>query len=363
MPRRLPGIRFEAQPSEDQGVLPRMDVAAFIGFAASGPLHTPVLIEDPAQLTGIFGSDANLAWDAGRGDWARAQLAPAVRAFFRNGGRRCWVVRVADKHAAQTNTLPMTGILEALERPSGLTLRPALAWARSEGSWADGTQVRTGLTVAAQPLLNIAHGDGPDELRLQLVSQPTEGDLLRLHYVEAGLTAFVAVERVGPEAGVARGRAVWFAPHGVGASPPNGNLQATWWNGPSPQSKAVEIVQGVDADTVRLTFDAPADNGPRRGSLLRLDPASVWIIADDPIELQSGQLEVSGPASRWLSPPPALPDRVIPVCETLSLELRVGRPPFSTVALDDLDFVPAAPRYWAALPTDTELYAVNQLGA
>ena len=37
--RRLPGIRFERQAPEGQIVLPRMDVAAFVGFAASGPLH------------------------------------------------------------------------------------------------------------------------------------------------------------------------------------------------------------------------------------------------------------------------------------------------------------------------------------
>ena len=44
--RRLPGIGFEA-PAVRAGVaLPRMDVAAFVGFAPTGPLQLPVPIDD-----------------------------------------------------------------------------------------------------------------------------------------------------------------------------------------------------------------------------------------------------------------------------------------------------------------------------
>ena len=67
--------------------LPRMDVAAFVGFAASGPLNLPVAVETIADFTSIFGMDLPLAWDAERGEQINAYLAPAVRAFFRNGGR------------------------------------------------------------------------------------------------------------------------------------------------------------------------------------------------------------------------------------------------------------------------------------
>src|SRR3712207_7471121 len=38
-------------------VLPRMDVAAFVGFAASGPLHLPVAVEDASQFAALFGAD------------------------------------------------------------------------------------------------------------------------------------------------------------------------------------------------------------------------------------------------------------------------------------------------------------------
>ena len=108
--RRLPGFRFEVQSPPLRETLPRMDIAVFVGFAASGPLHTPVAVEDMAHFTAIFGADAI----AGVGHAARypvtAYLAPAVRAFFRNGGRRCWVVRVAGEHARR-NVFPIPGLL------------------------------------------------------------------------------------------------------------------------------------------------------------------------------------------------------------------------------------------------------------
>ena len=83
--RRLPGIRFEAQPPALAESLPRMDVAVFVGFAASGPLNMPVAVEDAAQFAAVFGEDAPLVWDRQRGETVYAYLAPAVRAFFRNG--------------------------------------------------------------------------------------------------------------------------------------------------------------------------------------------------------------------------------------------------------------------------------------
>ena len=93
--RTLPGFRFETKAPPLAESLPRMDVAVFVGFAASGPLQTPVALESEAQFEAIFGEDAPLAWDVERGEQIYAYLAPAVRSFFRNGGRRCWVIRVA----------------------------------------------------------------------------------------------------------------------------------------------------------------------------------------------------------------------------------------------------------------------------
>ena len=73
--RRLPGFRFEAQPPPLAEKLPRMDVAVFVGFAATGPLHLPVVVEDAAQFEAVFGADAPLAWDRARGEMVTVRVA------------------------------------------------------------------------------------------------------------------------------------------------------------------------------------------------------------------------------------------------------------------------------------------------
>jgi phage tail sheath protein FI len=67
----------------------RTDIAAFVGIARQGPLDTPVPVESFRQFAAHFGDFTGAAY-----------LAYAVRGFFENGGRRCWVVRVANKDAA-----------------------------------------------------------------------------------------------------------------------------------------------------------------------------------------------------------------------------------------------------------------------
>lgn len=92
--RPLPGVSFQVIQSELEEKLPRMDIAIFVGFATTGDCHIPILVEDVNAFAEKFGDDLKLAWDAERGDYVYAYLASAVRAFFRNGGQRCWVVRV-----------------------------------------------------------------------------------------------------------------------------------------------------------------------------------------------------------------------------------------------------------------------------
>src|SRR5512139_2301382 len=142
---RLPGFRFEVQAPPPVDVLPRMDVAVFVGFAARGPLHRPVRVEAAAQFEMIFGDDAQLAWDEVRGEPVSAYLAPAVRAFFRNGGRRAWIIRVAAQPIA--NYFPITGLLHVDYDDVGniVALTPAFAQARSEGSWSDVVRVSASL--------------------------------------------------------------------------------------------------------------------------------------------------------------------------------------------------------------------------
>ncbi len=140
---RLPGIQFEVVAPPVSETLVRMDIAAFVGFAASGPLHLPVMVEDIVRFEEIFGNDLVLASAADSNEPVYAYLPSAVRAFFRNGGRRCWVIRVADVTKAETGLFPLPGLF-LLE--SG-ALTQAQARARSQGSWSDSTGGRLGPAV------------------------------------------------------------------------------------------------------------------------------------------------------------------------------------------------------------------------
>lgn len=120
--RQLPGITFEAVPPPIEEALPRMDIAAFVGFASSGPVDSPVPIEDMNRFREIFGPDLPLAWDPATGKIQYALLAPTVESFFKNKGKRCWVVRLDIDSELDTGT----GIGARRAYDSGLFLDPDL---------------------------------------------------------------------------------------------------------------------------------------------------------------------------------------------------------------------------------------------
>ena len=107
---RLPGIYFETIVPPTPGLLPRMDIAAFAGFLPSGPIGLPFVVEDSDRFQEIFGTDLALAWDIQSSQMLQAQTPPAVRTFFRNGGRRCWILRLANN--AQSNQWVIPGLLQ-----------------------------------------------------------------------------------------------------------------------------------------------------------------------------------------------------------------------------------------------------------
>ena len=67
----------------------RTDIAAFVGIAERGPVDVPVPVESWQQFVSWFGGCTRVGF-----------LAYAVRGFLENGGRRCWVVRVASRGPA-----------------------------------------------------------------------------------------------------------------------------------------------------------------------------------------------------------------------------------------------------------------------
>jgi uncharacterized protein len=124
-----PGVYFEWQDAAAHNIRPaRVDIAGFVGIAERGPLHRPERIESWNQFTSTFGRHTS-----------QGHLAYAVQGFFANGGRACWVVRVADPEWARPARLDIVA-----EEFEGRMLRLTAA---SEGVWShtlDVTVLRLG---------------------------------------------------------------------------------------------------------------------------------------------------------------------------------------------------------------------------
>ncbi|MGZ8157262.1 MAG: phage tail sheath C-terminal domain-containing protein [Methylobacter sp.] len=198
---RLPGIRIAVTPPPLAEVLPRMDVAVFVGFAAMGPTHCPVAIESVSDYVRIFGNDIPLAWNDEQREWVYAHLAATVRGFFANGGLRCWVIRVSrtllleecwrkkvplkdDNPVASANCFNVPGVLiySSSKDSSSKTLKPALVQASSIGSWSDGLKLQTALSVKNFELKDCGYIISLPSDRIEFrTSEPLHpGDLIEL---------------------------------------------------------------------------------------------------------------------------------------------------------------------------------------
>lgn len=221
--RLAPGIRIVDLPAAASDGLPVMDVPVFVGFAERGPLDRPVAIEDPAHYLAIFGGPLDLvARDptpraaGGRPPTLRAHLPAAVASFLAGGGRRCYVIRVADRGAAQTSLFPVCGLrLAVLDRDAG----PA-RWrianvdfrlrASSPGTWADRYELAVRLrstplndddTVAAGDLLRLRAAGSPLAGWLRVASPGRLGEALALASADGWLwtTAGEAMTGLPPD--------------------------------------------------------------------------------------------------------------------------------------------------------------------
>jgi hypothetical protein len=179
-----PGAYYETAPVELAINPIRMDIAGFAGIAERGPVDTPIPVESWRQFTGYFGGLIGSGF-----------LAYAVRAFFENGGRRCWIVRVASRDARR----PAAAAVVQLQG-----LRPV--WtirASGPGAWGNGLSVLVRETRPAQTMA-IPALSTPDATTVVSPSGFERGALVRL--TQGAVTIWRVVSGVDSAAG----RILWM---------------------------------------------------------------------------------------------------------------------------------------------------------
>ncbi len=200
---RLPGVDCIATlPTGPQPI--RLDVPAFVGLAAQGPLNQPTPVEDINQYQAVFGGDLVLAQSNGIPVYAR--LPATVKSFFDNGGLRCYVVRVAGP-----NALAARWLVPGLRRwyPDG-TVQEVFVGAAWPGAWSAGIEV--GTQLLRQPLAVIgdyvaAGADGQGTLPLSATSAlaVAPGDLIELDFGPSWPGLYLSLSGISTSTGAGAG--------------------------------------------------------------------------------------------------------------------------------------------------------------
>ncbi len=152
---RAPGVYFEKV--EDR--LPPLGLgptgqAGFLGLATRGPLHEPVRISSTQDFLDTYGAPLHEGF-----------LAEAVKGFFDNGGKVCYVVRIAHTSARSPEGCAASSSATLQDRLGQPTI---LVQARSEGTW--GNEIRVDVRTpppAVQALLvrDISPGENFAQIR------------------------------------------------------------------------------------------------------------------------------------------------------------------------------------------------------
>lgn len=401
--RRLPGFRFETGTLMREDVLPRMDVALFVGFSSKGPVNIPVALESIKQFEEIFGDDLPLVWDKEKGAMIYAYLAPSVRMFFRNGGRRCWIIRTARVEAeaetpdnfAAYNFFPLTNLAEIRFDAQKISEKivPAFARSSSKGSWSDNLRISTAFLSTSFKFKNLT-GSGGKKI-LQIEASPNQrvktGDLLKLDFPDSDLSLILIAGKIENDSeneysasgklklNIAAERFVWLQNLPEKNFPKPQNVTVNFWtrqNNPAENDFAgsalntLEAELGFERDDSGSKFESStkislkfsgmsAADAPEKGSLLvtKFQNELLCLQVENVLNAKIGELEkiqlvckgvfVRKTATKPISKPDV---------EKLAFDIWIKDGEKTLRKLNDLAFDPSHERFWGNLQTDDELY-------
>ncbi|HEV2762053.1 MAG TPA: hypothetical protein VGV38_03580, partial [Pyrinomonadaceae bacterium] len=381
---RLPGVYFLPPPRGRGLRLPPLDVAAFVGYAERGPLDLPVACEDLATFRAVFGADLGLARERG-GATLFANLHTSVETFFANGGRRCYVVRVAGAGATRTR-FPLPSIValgaqdaagpNATNLPSEMPKRAAVL-AASEGRWSGRLSLATRTQSTPLPVSAFSLGTsagGAQELIWQTGGAPQAiepGELLRLTLDDGRQWLFAVGDVLRPavpkpsEPLTLTARGFWELVLPDDTRPPQGVTSIYRLSSFVPGQEETyepEELQGITGElssaggALVIDFDGDAASKIERGDVLRVQ------LADNSVHLFA--VSDAGVAQTTSSPPVArraqarlmlsLPAAPVPVfspgglrrIERLRFDLLLWEGEDRRPTITELAFNSGHPRFW-----------------
>jgi phage tail sheath protein FI len=186
-----PGVYFERADAVVPAITAlRTDITGFVGITERGPLDKAVPVQSWRQFQATFG-----------GFIGGGYLAYVVKGFFENRGRKCYVVRVADRDAARCADATFAA---RNGKPSW-----SIA-ASSPGAWGNQLTVHLRATHRAQTqtMIDPDH-PGPTASRVASVAHFEPRTLVRLF--QAGATPVERLQIVAAVDGALR-RLIWQEP-------------------------------------------------------------------------------------------------------------------------------------------------------
>ena len=360
------------------------------------------MLESIKQFEEIFGDDLPLVWDKKKGAFVYAYLAPGVRMFFRNGGRRCWIIRTARvKAEAETpdnfaayNFFPLTNLAEIrFDAENSEKITPAFARSSSKGSWSDNLRISTTFLSTSFRYKDLKES-GKKKI-LQIETSPNQrvkiGDLLKLDFPDSDLSLILIAEKVDNDSkneysasgklklNIEAEKFVWLQKLPAENLPNPRNVSVNFWtrqNSPAEKDFAKSALKTFEAELgfekndsgstfesnteIRLKFsDMSAADAPEKGSLLvtEFDGEVLCLQVENVLNAKIGELEkiqlvckgvfVHKTAEKPISKPDV---------EKIAFDIWIKDGEKTLQKLNDLAFDSSHERFWGNFQTDDELF-------